>query len=70
MSFSYDIKEELSNYNNWKNEEFLKAEFFGYILTGNTISNNSFIEFVTENEYNIDLKLKEIILLQKFYIVI
>ncbi len=54
MSFSYDIKEELSNYNNWKNEEFLKAEFFGYILTGNTISNNSFIEFITENEYNIE----------------
>lgn len=33
MSYSYDIKEELSNFNNWKNEELLKAEFLGYILT-------------------------------------
>ena len=54
MSFSYDIKEELSNYNNWKNKELLKAEFFGYILTGNTVNNGKYIEFVTENEFNIE----------------
>ena len=33
MSYSYDIKEELSKFNNWKNENFLKSEFLGYILT-------------------------------------
>ena len=54
MSFSYDVKEELSSFNNWKNEEFLKAEFFGYILTGNSVSNVDMIEYVTENEYNIE----------------
>ncbi len=54
MSFSHDIKEELSNFNNWKNEELLKSEFLGYILTGNTISDGEYVEFVTENEYNIE----------------
>ena len=54
MSYSYDIKEELSNINQWKNEELLKAEFLGYILTGNTVSNGKFIEFMTENDYNIE----------------
>lgn len=54
MSYSYDIKEELSNYNNWKNEELLKSEFLGYILTGNTINNGEYIEFITENDYNIE----------------
>ena len=54
MSFSYDIKEELSNFNNWKNPELLKAEFLGYILTGNAVNNGDFIEFVTENDYNIE----------------
>lgn len=54
MSYSYDIKEELSNINQWKNEELLKAEFLGYILTGNTLSNGNIIEFITENDYNIE----------------
>ena len=54
MSYSYDIKEELSSFNNWKNKELLKAEFLGYILTGNTISNGEYIEFITENDYNIE----------------
>lgn len=54
MSFSYDIKEELSSINYWKNEELLKAEFLGYILTGNAVENGEYIEFVTENDYNIE----------------
>lgn len=33
MSYSYDVKEELSSINHWKDEELLKAEFLGYILT-------------------------------------
>ena len=54
MSFSSDIKEELSKINNFKNREVLEAEFLGYILTGNTTNNNEILEFVTENEFNIE----------------
>ena len=32
----------------------LKAEFLGYILTGNAVENGEFIEFITENDYNIE----------------
>ena len=39
MSFSSDIKEELSKVNNLKNKTILEAEFLGYILTGNTTNN-------------------------------
>ena len=54
MSFSSNIKEELSKVNNLKNKEVLEAEFLGYILTGNTSNNSEFLEFVTENEFNIE----------------
>ena len=54
MSFSSDIKEELSKVNNLKDIKILEAEFLGYILTGNTINNNNVLEFVTENEFNIE----------------
>ena len=48
MSFSSDIKEELTKVNNFKNKELLEAEFLGYILTGNTTNNNEVLEFITE----------------------
>lgn len=54
MSFSSDIKEELSKVNNLKNKEILEAEFLGYILTGNTTNNEDVLEFITENEFNIE----------------
>lgn len=54
MSFSSEIKEELSKVNNLKNINLLEAEFLGYILTGNTTANNNIIEFITENEFNIE----------------
>ncbi len=54
MSFSSDIKEELSKVNNLKNKEILEAEFLGYILTGNTTNTNNILEFITENEFNIE----------------
>ena len=54
MSFSSDIKEELSKVNNLKNKEILEAEFLGYILTGNTTNSDSVLEFITENEFNIE----------------
>ena len=67
MSYSSDIKEELSNYNNWKNKELLEAEFLGYILTGNAVSNCDKIEFITENEYNIERFFKILFNLQIEY---
>ena len=54
MSFSSEVKEELSKINNFKNKKILEAEFLGYILTGNTVSKNGTIEFITENEFNIE----------------
>lgn len=54
MSFSSEIKEELSKINNFKNKEVLEAEFIGYILTGNISNNDKNLEFVTENEFNIE----------------
>ena len=54
MSFSSDIKEELSKVNNLKNKEILEAEFLGYILTVNTTNSDSVLEFITENEFNIE----------------
>lgn len=54
MSFSSDIKEELSRVNNLKDKGILEGEFLGYILTGNTLDESNSLEFVTENEFNIE----------------
>ena len=54
MSFSLEVKEELSKINNFKNKEILVAEFLGYILTGNTSNGDTTLEFITENEFNIE----------------
>ena len=54
MSFSSEIKEELSKINNLKNKELIKSEFLGYILTGNTTNSENLLEFITENEFNIE----------------
>ena len=54
MSYSSDIKEELSKINNFKNIALIEAEFLGYILTGNVNSDEDLVEFVTENEFNIE----------------
>lgn len=54
MSFSSNIKEELSKIKNLKNKEILEAEFLGYILTGNISNNTENLEFITENEFNIE----------------
>ena len=54
MSFSSEIKEELSKINKIKNKELIKSEFLGYILTGNTTNSENFLEFITENEFNIE----------------
>lgn len=54
MSFSSEIKEELSKINNFKDKKILEAEFLGYILTGNALNSDKIVEFVTENEFNIE----------------
>ena len=54
MSYSSDIKEELSKINNFKNVVLIESEFLGYVLTGNVSSDESKVEFVTENEFNIE----------------
>ena len=54
MSYSSDIKEELIKINNFKNVNLIEAEFLGYILTGNVNSDEDVVEFVTENEFNIE----------------
>ncbi len=54
MSFSADIKEELSKVNNFNDKEALKAEFLGYLLTWKINKQNENIEFLTENEFNVE----------------
>lgn len=52
MSFSAKVKEELSKVNSFSNEEAVKAELYGYLLT--TKKDSKKIKFLTENEYNIN----------------
>lgn len=54
MSFSADIKEELSKVNNFNDREALKAEFLGYLLTWEINKSEKQIEFLTENEFNVE----------------
>ena len=54
MSFSSNIKEELSKINNFKNKKSLESELLGYILTENTSYYNDTIQIITENEFNIE----------------
>ena len=53
MSFSAEVKEDLSKISNFK-EDSLCAELLGYILSGNTMESETYFEFVTENEFNIE----------------
>ena len=54
MSFSTDVKEELSKLNNLANKDCVKAEMYGYLSTNNISKDNGYIKFSTENEYNIN----------------
>lgn len=54
MSFSSDIKEELSKINNLKNKEEVAYELCGYLITSNIEENKNYLEYSTENEYNIN----------------
>ena len=52
MSFSSEIKKELSQINNLANKQEVKYELLGYLLSNNTVRDKKYIKYVTENEYN------------------
>lgn len=54
MSFSSNVKEELSKLENLSNKENVKQELIGYLLSCNTTISKNKIKFSTESEYNIN----------------
>ncbi len=54
MSFSKDVKEELSKISNLANKDLVKAELIGYLITNNISVKNNKIRYSTESEYNIN----------------
>ena len=54
MSFSTELKEEISKTENLSNKEAVKYELLGYLISSNISQENSKIKFSTENEYNIN----------------
>lgn len=54
MSFSTELKEELSKTENLSNKETVKYELMGYLICNNITEEKSKIKFSTENEYNIN----------------
>ena len=58
MSFSSEVKEELSKLSNLSNKEVVKYEFLGYISTDHVLieeeKKKRKLKFSTENEYNIN----------------
>ena len=72
MSFSLEVKKELSKIKNLANKEEVKYELMGYFVSNNILIDNKKIKYSTENEYNIDRfsKLLRNMNLQKFDICI
>lgn len=54
MSFSTELKEELSKTENLSNKEAVKYELLGYLISSNITEEKNKIKFSTENEYNIN----------------
>lgn len=54
MSFSSEVKEELSKINIYNKENLVEAELIGYMLSVNTKKSGDCVEFITENEFNIE----------------
>jgi len=54
MSFSTDVKEELSKISNLSNKQCVKLEFLGYSMTSNVSVISNVLRFSTESEYNIN----------------
>ncbi len=54
MSFSSDVKEELSKVNNLSNKIQVKYEFIGYLISNNSSVVGNKIRYATESQYNIN----------------
>lgn len=54
MSFSTELKEELSKTENLSNKEAVKYELLGYLISSNITEEKNKTKFSTENEYNIN----------------
>ena len=54
MSFSTDVKEELSKIKNLSNKKHVRLEFIGYSITSNLSILDKSLRFSTESEYNIN----------------
>ena len=54
MSFSKQVKEELSKLNNLANRQEVNCEFWGYLESNNITDTKYKIKYSTENDYNID----------------
>lgn len=54
MSFSSNVKEEISMTENLANKEAVKYELMGYMISSNITVEQNKIKFSTENEYNIN----------------
>mgnify|MGYP004653174975 CR=1 FL=1 len=54
MSFSIELKEEISKLDNLSNKEAVKYELIGYLISSNISEDKNKIKFSTENEYNIN----------------
>ena len=54
MSFSSDLKQELSKINNLSKKEEVKCELIGYLISKNATVVKNKVRFATENDYNIN----------------
>ena len=54
MSFSSEVKENLSKMKNLNDKQIVKYELIGYLISNNTSIKNGKIVYKTENEYNIN----------------
>ena len=54
MSFSSDLKEELSKINNLNKKDEVKYELIGYLISKNTTLLKKNLRYATESEYNIN----------------
>lgn len=54
MSFSSEVKQELSSINTYSKSNLIEAELIGYLMSANIKEENEKIKFITENEFNIE----------------
>lgn len=54
MSFSSQVKEELSKLNNLSKKDQVQMELIGYLISSNVTKNGNKVKFSTESDYNIN----------------